>query len=788
MIKSRLVVRGGGGSLAEFDQDFPFDEILPVSVNYAVSDVREPDKVQSDSSKTITIPSSPEVNRLFEYIYEINIETQDFNPNRKAKCWYYVNDVLVFYGDLQLLKINKYDSGFKTFAKYECALVGRTSNLFLDIANLYLTDIDFSDLDHTLTYSSGLFNPTLGSGIVYPFIDYGMTIPNAYVSVKGVDWNFEYLKPAIFRNEYIHRIIEGAGYTVNSAFLNSTYAKSIIIPDCNEGALRIDKTLLDAETAYVGINTDTVTGNTSGSHIGSGQWQYGAIDLGTIHFDDESTPYYDTGSNFASNVYTCAIAAKYSLEYSPKIKVDVSFPSGAVNVSGSIIIYNTIQKSTDGGSTWTAIAISTITQNITGSTQYTQIVPTQWVGVNNAGDKLRCRSYIGSNHILTFTNGSNVPVTSGSTSITLTTQVDTSFFVSFDYENNYLVYGNNVVMANTIPPNISQLDFLTSVIKTDNLYIEPSFLNNKEYILEPREDFIQYTNPLDWTGKRDVNEPIQIYPMGELEAKRYHFTYKQDSDYYNNSYQTNYGYTYGRQLVDTLNDFVKEEKKVELCFSPTPTALTAYVVAPRFYKEENKPQAVNIRQLYFGGWVNAASVRLWYNNYSSSLLWTQYPYCGHVDNPYNPTVDLNFGIPDVLYWTLPTQTFTNNNRYNERWSKYITEITDRDSKIVVMKLRLTATDIANYSFRRPVFIEGTKYFVNRINDYDPQEDGLCEVELLKLAPAAAFAPNNNSSFNARSGNSQTGNISTNNSTGNQNYGGGIIIGGDNNYIGSNTNG
>lgn len=785
MIKSRLVVRGGGGSLAEFEEDFPFENELPISVNYAVSDVREPDKIQSDHSKTITIPSSPEVNRLFEYIYEINIETLDFNPNLKSQCRYYVNDVCVFKGDLQLLKIIKNDNGYSQYAKYECALIGNTSNLFLDIANRYLSDLDFSDLDHPLTYASGLFNPTVGSGIVYPFIDYGMQMPSQYVSIKGLEWNFEHLKPAIFRNEYIHRIIEDAGYSVNSSFLNSTYAKSIIIPDCNEGALRIDKSVLDAEVAFVGIDTDTVTGNTSGTHLSAGQWEYGAIDLGVIHFDDETTPFYDTGSNFASNVYTCAISANYSLSYNPTIKVDVSFPSGAVNVSGSIIIYNTIQKSTDGGSTWAAIAVSTNTLSITGSTQYSNPIPTQWIGVSNTGDKFRCRSYIGANHILTFTDGSSNPVTSGSTSLTLTSQAGSEFFISFDYENNYLVYGSTVEMNATIPPDITQLDFLTSVIKTDNLYIEASKQNPKLYVLETWEDFILHSEMLDWTDKRAVNEDIQIIPMGELEARTYNFTYKEDSDYYNNSYQTNYGYTYGRELVEVVNDFVKEEKKIELCFSPTPMALTGYVVAPRFYKSEGDPMAVNIRQLYFGGWVNCLSVRLWYNNYQSSVLWTQYPYCGHVDNPNNPTIDLNFGIPNVLYWNLPTQTYTNNNRFNQRWSEYITQITDRDSKIVIMKLRLTATDIANFSFRFPVFIEGTKYFVNRINDYDPQEDELCEVELLKLAPVAAFSANNNVSFTTRSTNNQSGNIGNTNSGGNQNYGGGSMLGGSNNYIGGN---
>jgi len=782
-MKSRLIVRSSGDNLVQFDETFSFDELLPVSVNYAVADVREPDKIQSDHSKTITIPANADVNRFFEHAYEINLESLDFNANLKSPCRYEVNGIEIFKGDLQLLKVIKIDDGINVVAKYECALVGSNSNLFLDIANLYLTDLDFSDLDHTLTYGSGLFNPTLGSGFVYPFIDYGMT-PTVSVPA-GYAWVLEHLKPAIFENEYIHRIVGDAGYSLASNYLSSTYQKSIIIPDCNEAALRVDRSTLIAEEAYVGINSTFTTVNSAASATGSGGvWNLASADLGAITFDEESTPFYDTGSNFSGSVYTCPITAKYALTFTSRIRCAVTFPSTSTQVSGSIVIYNTIQRSTDGGTSWVMIGISTFNQTISSSTQLTIPEPvTQWTGNLNSGDKLRCRSYIGTGHTLTFLDGSSNPVNTGTASIDLITQPNSSFFISFDYQNNYLPYGGTVVMNNTIPENISQLDFLTSVMKAENLYIEVDKDNPKRYILEPRADFILSTYK-DWNGKRDVSEPVEIYPMGELEAKRYHFTYKSDSDYFNKSYQESYGYVYGRYLYDTNSDFLKDEKKIELCFSPTPIALTGAIVAPRLYKEQGVPQAVNIRRLYFGGQKSVSGVRMYYNDYASNVAISTYPFCGHVDDPANPTLDLNFGIPDVIYWNLPTQSYTDNNRFNERWSEFIYQITDRDSKIVIMKVYLDAVDIASFSFRYPVWIEGTKYFVNAIKDYDPQNPSTCTVELLKLAPQVSFTPNNSSSINSQNSNNQSNNIGGGSGYNNQNYGGGAIIGGDNNYIGA----
>jgi hypothetical protein len=145
MIKSRLEVGG---------VNFGFSQELPVSTNMSIADIREPDKRQGTFSKTITIPGSGDVKQLFEFIFQVNSSLTSFNPNIKTPAKYYVNEVLVFDGSLQLLKINnKFVNDYES-TLFECSLLGESGNLFLDIAGLYLTDIDFSDLDHTFTFTS----------------------------------------------------------------------------------------------------------------------------------------------------------------------------------------------------------------------------------------------------------------------------------------------------------------------------------------------------------------------------------------------------------------------------------------------------------------------------------------------------------------------------------------------------------------------------------------------------------------------------------------------------------
>lgn len=122
--------------------DIGFTSSLPISINMAVADVREPDKRDSSYSKTIEIPGSPEVNRIFEFAFEVNLEAQNFNPNLKTPAEYYVNEVRVFKGDLQLLRIRKKYEGEFLQVVYECSIIGEAGNLFLDIANLELTDLN----------------------------------------------------------------------------------------------------------------------------------------------------------------------------------------------------------------------------------------------------------------------------------------------------------------------------------------------------------------------------------------------------------------------------------------------------------------------------------------------------------------------------------------------------------------------------------------------------------------------------------------------------------------------
>lgn len=803
-MKSRLVIAG---------EDVGFKSILPISINMSVADIREPGKSNSHYSKTIKIPGTGQVNRIFEWAFETNIESDSFNANLKTDAAYYVNEVKVYDGKLQLLRVNKYHDGITWQVEYECSIVGETGNIFLEIAPLFLTDIDFSDLDHSFTYASGLFNPTLGSGYCYPYIDYGV---NPFGSRVGYFWTFEHLKPAIFEKEYIDRIFENAGYTYTSNYLTSTYAKSIIIPCVSEGALQLpNATIVNNQfAANCGGVGSPVTGTLASTGVAGGVWSYQNLTQDPVPYDTEA---FDPGGVYDATTYIFepSISGTFSITATVDITFTINAPATTATLSGSYDIALIVYGSDDAGSTWTLLNQHTFNVAPSGGLPATSN-PKMQVDVP---PRLYTQPYIfkvvlsASSFQFAFLDGSSASVVAGTSSIDYS--YDGVFGALVASAN--LPTGQTVVMNDTIPVDVKQLDFLTSIIKMENLYIEVDKANPNNYIIEPREDFIT-TTAVDWTSKLDTSKPVTVMPMGELDAKRYIFTYQSDEDFYNKLYYDEFKEVYGTETVDINSDFVRGEKKIEVIFAATPSASSSDVnntniVAPRFFRGELdavQPMRCKIRRLYWGGLIPCSSHGLITSGYEivggaggysgpSPITKIEYPYAGHVDDPMDPTIDLCWDNPLRLYWNYPSQTYTDNQRYNERYSKFIYEISHRDSKIVTAYLFLNEKDISEFSFRKKVFIENAYYFVNEIKDYDPQESKSIPVELLKLNEGPDFvathAQNMNDILGGSSGTFNNNRMGSNyNSAGN--YGSGKSFGtnntnnspytlviGSNNYVG-----
>lgn len=734
---------------------------IPIDVTLQIADVREPENGAGSFTKTVDIPGNPEVNQFFEDVYSLNVSLQTYNPNLKVRAIYYKDELPQFEGYLQILGIEIDEPTQRVI--YKCNILGEVLTLFNQIKDKQLTDLynystiplptylPLSIYNHTLDTSmlvSAWANPG-GAGYTYPMIDRGGTMKQLIGTSIFTDVAEFAGNGCIFVKSYVDRIFQQAGFTYTSTFFNSTFFQRLIltpnkIPSLSSTILAQNKFLASVGTTQILNKTITGSGpqfTFSSSVSDAVQFNTEVYDTGNI-YNNTSSPII-VGPN---TIQPWSFRANVTKQYNVKGDVNITFQffdSGNVDRTSTT-------SAVSGNITFALTNIGTQIPAFTSMQLGAGNDNTLSVNLNNinlpAGTQVRGQLFFNS---LTFINISHV-ITQMRVTVTLG-----SFSAEFSSATPY--EGQAIDALDMIPDNYTQDEFMRDLRKLFNLYFTVDKTNPKNLIVEPRPDFYLST-PLNWENKHDRNSIVEIKPVGELDAIKYKFTYSDDGDYFNTKYREDFKESYGYEEVNFENDFIKNEKEIKVSLSPTILAgnsINNGIVASTWrqqdtftYKEfKNKP-----RILYWAGRIAASNnatpitFRLRSNGLPVSTTLSPintYPYAGHLDNPFAPTIDLNFGLVSYVYYVKPNQTLTNNNLYNKYYSQYINQITDKDSKIVKTRFYLTEDDIHRFEFRYPVYTiinnEPGYYLVNKIV-FNPMADETSEVELLKLVDYPIFTP------------------------------------------------
>ena len=271
-----------------------------------------------------------------------------------------------------------------------------------------------------------------------------------------------------------------------------------------------------------------------------------------------------------------------------------------------------------------------------------------------------------------------------------------------------------------------------------NLYIYDDAFNDKKIYIRPYVDFYPNVsdNALDWSNKIDRSKPFSIKPMSELNARYYHYKFKEDSDYYNANYKTKYNESYGDRIFDTAYDFSKNTESVEVIFAPSVLFQAAdtdkkyaaiYKKSNNNSSEDTMDSVIRIMQVKKITGVASWTIK---NNSTVVGTYTSYGYAGHLDDPNNPTNDINFGSPKELQ--INVATYPSTNLFNAYHSEYIAEITDKNSKILTCSALLNTIDILNLDFSKYIWIDGVLFRLNKVDGFNPMEYNTTKISLLKV--------------------------------------------------------
>jgi hypothetical protein len=741
---------------------------LPVSLNYAIADIKEPSKRNGAFSKSIKLPGTPTNNKFFEHTYDVNVSTNKFNPNLKTPCYVLQDSIEVFRGYLRLREIEVELVNDIQKITYEATILGDNQDLFGVIGDSKLQDLDMSAYNHTYNRVNQVASWTAptGSGYVYPLIDYG------YNSFLTNSFNVEHFRPAFYVKTYIDKIFAAAGKTYTSTFLNSAFFKKWIVPHNGDKFTMSASNLANYEF-YAGNSGAISSINKSLTNVGStNDWYSGDTINSTSNSylmkynDDSTSPFVDTGNVYdtSTGIFTVAQSGNYVIQFKTDFEIKVAtVPAGTATINLNPLnnkwpISYKVLRSTDGGATWSIVLNDTPNyQSSVLTTSYQTFAKTfTYSGSLNTGDQVKLLIhplYSQSGYGLVFKDGGGTPITVGTASIEW--RFKSSATVKESLAIGDYVSGQSLVIGDAIPKDIKQKDFLMSVFRAGRLYvsIDPNDKNN--YIIQTRNEYYSLGSTIDWSDKLALDMPYVVSFPAEIDIKNFIFRYKSDSDYYNKKYEDTYQEPYGTYKKVVSNDFTLKDEVTELIFSPTPIVdnTNNSIICPKIFSYDGttvKPQKHNIRLLMYNG-VETMTAGSW--NYvapssdilgAATLPMTTYPAAAMVDNALNPTVSIEFGVPNTVFYS--PNTYTTNHIFNREYSQEIAELTDRDARIVAAYFYLRPPDIAQFDFRNSIYVRQTYFFANKISDYNKLKPGLTKVELLKITTQPTYTPVSNISI------------------------------------------
>ncbi|NDG19092.1 MAG: hypothetical protein EB117_12580 [Betaproteobacteria bacterium] len=674
-----------------------------IAITFSIDDINDITKRKGSFSKTIELPNTTTNASLFKFAYNVQSFVGGFQPNKKIRAAMWEDGVQVFSGAMQLLSMSK----TKGEVTYEVGMFSEDVSLFQTIQNnLLVNTAGVTGMNHTVTtaHVSATWTASGASGYVYGLVDsYGATdvLTQGWFAVPY--WK---MGPSIYVKKMVDLIFAQAGYRYSSAFFNSNLFKKLVIPYV-------------AGTIPVTLSGSNIFAQSTGTV--SGSFNQAIV----VKFSkDTPAPYFDNGGYWVASSSTFVapgvptrwnISVDFTATYTKTLNQAII---RVINLTNSTVISQKLFQQTSGQK------VSVVFENIE--------IPAD----NTANIEFAVGTVASTGTIL-----------SGATVLWECLENPTSLGV--------------VDMRTALPADVKQSDLLVDLQKMFNLYFMPDAQDPKLLYIEPFKDF--YSNTVnDWSQKADENQEQLLTNGDPNQYKELIFKYKDMGDYLSKTYKSSFplakeGYG-GRQFL-TQNFYGKSDFVCEtMAGTLIPASFTTTKIIGRSWDLEGSTSSGTVKQLNTGyrlAQYNSIAQGLpstsWFyqTGVSGSFATGEYvanvPFISHIDNPFAPTEDLAFGIPRQVFYNATNAsgnpiTYTNNNLYNKYWLNYITETTSKEALQLELTMMLSAADIYQLDFRKPIYYGGVRWRLLQIRDYLIGQQKPCRVTLRRILNLAEFVP------------------------------------------------
>jgi hypothetical protein len=704
-----------------FDLDVSGD--TDIAITFSVQDLADVTKRKGAFSKTIALPSTKGNDAAFRHAYNVQSFVGGFTPNKQVKCAVWSDGVQVFTGTMQLLSMTV----MKNQATYEVAIYGEEVALFSNMADVKLVDtVGVTGMNHTFSVSlvTGTWDDSYSdaSGYVYGIIDaaghfhcYDVSNPLGplaplFSSVTPIFDRLipiELMRPNIWVKKMVDLIFAQHGYRYQSAFFNTAEFERMVIPYAGDAF------------AYVSASDKC--------YVGSELVTWDAAEEKTIIFDETGDPFFNGGDgkvNTTTGLYTSS--SQYIGIY--RLRFEGLFAGGA----------------------------DPTTFIISAKDNAGNVLKDQY------GNNIQITETIGTTERVLSLDATLLFLAAGTLKITIDCDTAGSTMDAGTLQINLLerfsVVGQSIDMRTALPADTLQIDLLADLQKMFNLYFYQSPQDPSLIYIEPWTTFYS-SGSMDWSQKSDENAEMTMVCGDPELRKRFTFAYRDGGEALSKQYRNTWQTGYGSRQYDTDNFYGRGEQVIETkAATVIPAQYRTNIVMGRTWDVEADGSIRTMKTGYRLAQYNYVKMQpspsgsvetwLWIDGFKTTVSsWVSgdtLPYIGHVDNPYNPSQDLAFGMPRQLYFALPDgqagfTPYTNNNLFNTYWRNYIEEIASKEAMQVEATFLLTVSDIATLDFRIPIYWHGIKWRLLEIKDYRIGQNVMCRVTLRRILNLAEFS-------------------------------------------------
>lgn len=704
-------------------------------ITKTISDIKDFDKRKTDITKTCVLIGDEANNSLLGNYFSVGVQPVRFNNKKKIKVNIWEDDIIQMEGGyLRLQDINKtgHANGVgDDIIEWSVIISESRSNLFSEIKNKELTDIDFSDLNHRLTRENIL--NTAGNTFLNGYKYHRAWNAGDWVEVKD-------FKPGIFLRTYWDRIFQSTGFSYE--FIDKPrYFDNLFIP-YNGGSPKMNNLEKERNTVIYGSSASYIETLLNINNTTSGSSQYKLINP-PVEILDISNLY--SGGQYNVDIFSefvCEVEVSYDLLLTPigtnafvnSTDVDLNMNIAVATNTGPNFGFSETINHKMLQNTQYPVGLATKVGTYTGT--LTNITPYTLVNGNNFSLFFNLVVDMGTNLIPLKDGTANV----GPNPVTCTFQLRVnSVRINIKPKLDGVGVGQILYMNDFVPKKVKQRDLLKTIITMFNLYLDTDPDNENNILITTRDNYYDSGVQKDFTKKLAINREQILTDLSSEQNKRLLLKYKDDDkDVTLKGYKDSVKETYGEVEFLFDDENLIGEKVIELMPSPTAMAIDGFGDVVPTYLMSN-PES-NWRILIDLDWVpcrgNGWKFRVTGDNPFTELSFNTYPLLHHWNDSYSADYDLNFGVCD--YYFYPNTVLTNNNLYNLFWRRTISQW--NSSRVLTAYFNLTPYDFNNIKMSDKIFILDNWWNILEVVDYNLNNKGLTKMVLISVDDDITFLP------------------------------------------------